>query len=56
MSILRDSNPTTYTIFYKDGRVSTGHSYLESCEMFDSRERLGISSVAPSNAYNTQPK
>ena len=30
---MRDSNPTTYTVYYRDGRVSTGHSYLESCEM-----------------------
>ena len=56
MNPLHDSNPTTYTVYYRDGRVSTGHSYLESCEMFDSREQLGIVSVAPSNTYNTQSK
>ena len=56
MSILRDSQPTTYTVYYRDGRVSTGHSYLESCEMFDSREQLGIRSVAPAGAYETQSK
>ena len=54
MSILRDSQPTTYTVFYKDGRVSTGHTYAESLELFNSREQTGVASIAPSTQYNTQ--
>ena len=53
MSILRDSQPTTYTVFYKDGRVTTGHTYAESLELFNSRERNGVQSIAPATSYNT---
>lgn len=47
MNPLHDANPTTYTVFYEDGRVTSGHSYLESLEIFNSREQTGAISVAP---------
>ena len=56
MNPLHDSNPTTYTVYFNDGSVKTGLSYLESCELFDSRKQTGVVSVAPTNAYNTHSK
>ena len=51
---MAEGNITTYTVFYKDGSCTTGHTYNESLELFRKRHLLGVRSVAPTTPYNTE--
>ena len=51
---MSDKNITTYTVFYKDGSITTGHTFYESLELFRKRDLMGVRSVAPTTPYNTE--
>ena len=45
-STVFDLNSTTYTVFYKDGRIQTGLTFDESIALFEDPE-AGVRSLAP---------